>query len=98
YEVKDSWFIGNGGNKVKVNGFTGDGTFFYAATDEGLKRVAVNSNNPANYFNWQVLSGSNGLSNGPCQNVLSVAGKVFVQKNDSLSAFNNNSWITFYTE
>ncbi|MEI9810006.1 MAG: hypothetical protein WDO16_20245 [Bacteroidota bacterium] len=39
YEVKDSWFIGNGGNQVKVNGVTSDGTFFYAATDEGLKRA-----------------------------------------------------------
>ncbi|MBL7749407.1 MAG: hypothetical protein JNM19_18345, partial [Chitinophagaceae bacterium] len=28
YEVKDSWFIGNGGNPVKVNGVTSDGTFF----------------------------------------------------------------------
>ena len=53
YEVKDSWFIGNGGNQVKVNGFTSDGTFFYAATEEGLKKVPMNSPNPANYANWQ---------------------------------------------
>ena len=39
HEIKDSWFIGNGGNKVKVNGFTSDGTFFYAATEEGLTRT-----------------------------------------------------------
>ena len=39
YEVKDSWFIGNGGNQVKVNGFTSDGSFFYAATEEGLKKA-----------------------------------------------------------
>lgn len=38
YEVKDSWFIGNGGNYVKVNGFTSDPGFFYAATEEGLKK------------------------------------------------------------
>ena len=43
YEIKDSWLIGNGGNNVKVNGFTSDGNFFYAATDEGLKRAAINS-------------------------------------------------------
>ena len=36
YEVKDSWFIGNGGNQIKVNGFSSDGSFFYAATEEGL--------------------------------------------------------------
>jgi hypothetical protein len=30
YEVKDSWFIGNNGGQVKVNGFTADNSFFYA--------------------------------------------------------------------
>jgi len=96
YEIKDSWFIGSGGSKIKVNGFTSDGTFFYAATEEGLKREAVNSNNPASYSNWQLLNGSNGLSNGSCQNVLSIQGKMIVQKNDSLFVFNNNSWSLFY--
>ena len=38
YEVKDSWIIGTGGNQVKVNGFTSDGSFYYAATEEGLKK------------------------------------------------------------
>ena len=28
YEVKDSWFIGNNGGQVKVNGFTADNSFF----------------------------------------------------------------------
>ena len=64
YEVKDSWFIGNGGNQVKVNGFTSDGTYFYAATEEGLKKVARNSPNLANYSNWQTVSGGNGLTAG----------------------------------
>ena len=64
YEVKDSWFIGNGGNQVKVNGFTSDGIFFYAATEEGLKKAAINATNLANYTNWQLVSGTNGLSAG----------------------------------
>ncbi len=37
YEIKDSWFISNSGSYVKVNGFTSDAGFFYAATEEGLK-------------------------------------------------------------
>jgi Two component regulator propeller len=98
YEVKDSWFIGNGGNPVKVNGFTSDGTFFYAATEEGLKKVPMNSPNPANYTNWQVVSGSNGLSAGACKNVLNVQNKIVVQKNDSLFVQNGTTWILFYTD
>jgi hypothetical protein len=98
YEVKDSWFIGNGGNQVKVNGFTSDGAFFYAATEEGLKRAAINSANLANYANWQLISGGNGLSNGACQNVLNLSNKIIVQKNDSLFVLNGTAWSLFYRD
>ena len=56
YEVKDSWFIGNSGGQVKVNGFVAANSFFYAASDEGLKRTAINTVDPANYLNWQTLA------------------------------------------
>jgi Two component regulator propeller len=98
YEVKDSWFIGNGGNQVKVNGFASDGTFFYAVTEEGLKKAAINSTNPASYVNWQLLSGNNGITAGACQNVLTLSNKIIVQKNDSLFVLNNNTWSLLYTD
>ena len=41
YEIKDTWLIGNGGNQVKVNDFTSDLQFFYAATEEGLKKNCI---------------------------------------------------------
>jgi hypothetical protein len=98
YEVKDSWFIGNGGNQVKVNGFTSDGNFFYAATDEGLKKAAINATNLANYANWQTVSGNNGLSGGVCKNVLNVQNRIVLEKNDSLFALNGNTWNLFYAD
>ncbi len=98
YEVKDSWFIGNSGNQVKVNGFTSDGTFFYAATEEGLKKAAMNTANLANYTNWQLVSGSNGLSSGAVKNVMMLQNKVVLQKNDSLLALNGNTWNFFYAD
>jgi hypothetical protein len=98
YEVKDSWFIGNGGNQVKVNGFTSDGTFFYAATEEGLKKAAMNATNLASYSNWQTVSGANGLSVGACRNVMTVQNKVMVQKNDSLFVQNGTTWSLLYTD
>jgi hypothetical protein len=55
YEVKDSWFIGNNGNQVKVNAVTSDAHFFYAATDEGLKQAPLNSNSLSNYTSWQLI-------------------------------------------
>lgn len=98
YEVKDTWFIGNGGNQVKVNGFTGDGTFFYAATEEGLKKAPVTAANLANYTNWQNVSGNNGLPAGACKNVMTIQGKVMVQKNDSLFVQTGTNWSLLYTD
>jgi hypothetical protein len=98
YEVKDSWFIGNGGNQVRVNGFTSDANFFYAATDEGLKKAEINITNLANYANWQTISGTNGLSTGACKNVLNVQNKVMLEKNDSLFVLNGNTWNLLYAD
>ncbi len=96
YEIKDSWFIGNGGNRVQVNGFTSDGSFFYAATEEGLKKTRENTTNPANYANWQVMGLQEGLSPGPVQNVLKLQNKIIVQKNDSLFVQNGTNWTFFF--
>lgn len=97
YEIKDSWKIGDNGNNVKVNGFTSDGSFFYAATDEGLKRIPEILN-PSNYLNWQLLSGANGLSAGACNNVVTVNNKIVVLKDDSLFVLNGNDWNLFYSD
>jgi hypothetical protein len=98
FEVKESWFIGNGGNSVKVNGFTSDGSFFYAATEEGLKRAAINSANLADYLNWQLLSGTNGLLAGPCRNVVTAGSKLVTLKDDSVFIFNGNNWDLLYSD
>ena len=96
YEIKDSWLIGDGGNQVKVNGLTSDGLYFYAATDEGLKKAPIIAPNLADYNNWQSVSGANGLFAGGCQNVLNVQDKIIVQKNDSLFALNGSTWNLLY--
>jgi hypothetical protein len=96
YEVKDTWFIGNNGGQVKVNGFTADNSFFYAATDEGLKRATTAD--PANYLNWQNLGGLNGLASGICNDVVNVSNKIFVLKDDSVFVQNGNNWNLFFAE
>ena len=98
YEIKDTWIIGNTGNQTKVNGFTADANYFYAATDEGIKRVNIGSNNLANYKYWMNLSGSNGLPGGSFNNVINCSNAIIAQKNDSLFMLNNNSWAPFYAD
>ncbi|MEP6725814.1 MAG: two-component regulator propeller domain-containing protein [Bacteroidota bacterium] len=98
YEVKDTYTIGATGNAVKINGLTADGGFFYAATEEGLKRAPISNVNLADYRNWQLLSGSNGLSQGACSNVLTVQNKIIAQTNDSLFVLNGSTWSLLYAD
>lgn len=98
YEVKDTYVIGNTGNYTKVNGFTAGAGFFYAATEEGLKKAPIATINLADYQNWQLLSGSNGLNAGACKDVLNLQNKIIAQKDDSLFVLNGNSWGFFYTD
>ncbi|RYZ26490.1 MAG: hypothetical protein EOO10_15400 [Chitinophagaceae bacterium] len=96
YEVKDSWFIGASGGYVKVNSFVKANGFFYAATEEGLKRTSVSTVSPANYQSWQNLAGSNGLSVAPAKGVVALQNKVVVLQNDSLFVENATNWNLFF--
>lgn len=98
YEISDTWTIGNNGAQVKVNGFTSDGTSYYAATDEGLKSIAVNSPNPSDYSNWQMRNGANGLTPGAVNDVVVCSGKVVARKGDSLFLLNGATWSLLYTD
>lgn len=98
YEIKDTWVIGNNGLQTGVSGFTQLNSFFYAATDEGLKQIDINNPAPTNFANWQNISGINGLSNGALQNVLSVNGQLVVHKNDSLLIQSGNVWKLLYRD
>lgn len=95
-EIKDSWFIGGNGNFIKTNAFTKSNNFFYAATDEGLKKISATNNNPADFSKWQNLSGVNGLSSSASKSVVNLSGKVVVLQNDSLFVENGASWNLFF--
>ncbi|MBE9469259.1 MAG: T9SS type A sorting domain-containing protein [Bacteroidetes bacterium] len=51
-EIKDTYFIGEGGSSVKVFDMTFDGSYLYAATQNGLYQADINSPNLLNYQNW----------------------------------------------
>lgn len=97
FEVLSSWFIGASGSYVKTNGFTKSNGFFYAATEEGLKRIATNNSNPADFRNWQNLSGSNGLAAAPARVVVSFNNKTIVLQNDTLFVDNGGTWSRFFS-
>ncbi len=95
-EIRETWFIGNNGDHVRINGFVKSNGFFYAATEEGLKRIASNHNNPADFNNWTNLSGSNGLPAAPVKAVVEYNNKTIALLNDTLYVENGGNWDLFF--
>jgi ligand-binding sensor domain-containing protein len=98
YDVKDTYIIGNNGSKIKVNAITSDGNYFYAATAEGVKKAPANGANLADFRNWELISGTNGLPAGAVQTVASVQNNILVVKNDSLWMQAANNWRFLYRD
>lgn len=96
YEVKDTYIIGDGGNKIRVNAATVTNAFFYAATTEGVKKAAVNTANLADYRNWQ--PDNNGLTAGEVQSVVSLSNNTIALKNDSLFILSGTNWNFLYRD
>lgn len=95
-EIRESWFIGDNGGNVKVNAFVKNNNFFYAATEEGLKKIATTSSNPADFTKWQKVSGTNGLPGNAARSVAVLNGKTIALQNDSLFIENGTSWSLFF--
>jgi len=97
YEVRDTWRIGNGGGYTRVNSFVSDNQFFYAATEEGLKKINLSGSNPSDFNNWQLVSGNNGLPAGECKKIMMVQDVPVAWMNDSLFVQSGGSWNFLYT-
>ena len=98
YEVKDTYIIGSSGSKIKINAVTADITSLYAATKEGLKKAALITPNLSDYRNWQLISGTNGLSAGEAEQVTILNNQVIVVKQDSLFIQTGNNWNFIYAD
>ena len=96
HQVKDTYIIGTGGEKVRVNAITHNDGFFYAATEEGVKRATAINTNLADFRNWQAVA--DGLTEGPVQSVAAVQNTVFALKNDSLFRLNQTNWEFLYED
>lgn len=95
-ETADTWFIGAGGSFTPVYGLAEAGSFFYAATAEGIKKAPVTGTNLADYRVWQNISGTNGLSNGPVREIIKTGSALLALKNDTVFSFQSNSWQRWY--
>ena len=51
-EIKDTYFIGEGGSMLGVNDIETDGAYLYAATNEGILKAVLKGTNLADFRNW----------------------------------------------
>lgn len=89
YEIKDTWIIGNAGRQISINAFTENNQFYFAASDEGIKRIAKAGIDPANFQNWDNISGP---SNGAISYIGFINDQLIITKNDSIFLQENNQW------
>lgn len=97
-EIKDTWLIGNNGAFVKTNMVVIDNGYYYAATEQGLKRTPVAGSNPADFQQWQLVSGSNNLPVGATKGIISVQNKLFALVHDSVYIQNGTNWSLLYAD
>ncbi|MEI6123797.1 MAG: two-component regulator propeller domain-containing protein [Bacteroidota bacterium] len=91
-EIKDTYYIGPGGNPIDVLDLTCDGNKFYAATDNGIYVANLNGSNLANYANWtkdMVLPNADAKYN--C--IVAFKNKIFT--NLQVAAFNQDTVFVF---
>lgn len=55
-EIRDTYFIGNQGEALKVNQITVDDTYIYAATDQGIRRGELDDPFLIDYNSWEIIT------------------------------------------
>lgn len=99
-EVKDTYFIGEGGSSIAVNDIETDGQFFYAATDKGILKADVNGSNLLDYKNWNKIEAIP-HSNNKFSQLAIHAGKLVANytpdeyNQDELYILNGNNWSSY---
>jgi len=55
-EFKDTYIIGDGGYEIRINSIAIDNDYIYAATEFGIRKAPINSNQLPNYAIWERIS------------------------------------------
>lgn len=97
-EIGDAWVLGNGGASVKVSSVVKATNYVYAATAEGLKKAPAAGVNLADYRNWSVLSGTNGLPAAAPSLVLETHDTLLVQVGNTLYRGAGDQFSVLYTD
>ncbi|BDX37726.1 ABC transporter substrate-binding protein [Tenuifilaceae bacterium CYCD] len=95
-EVKDTYFLGDGGNNLKINNLTVFNNQFWAATENGLMSASVSDPLLVNYARWSHATNFTNPSNN-CIGVTATSDVLFAMEsveasNDVVWRYDGNAW------
>ncbi len=96
-EIKDSYYIGPNGTAINVNSLTADGSFFYAATDNGIYKADINDPQIFIYSAWN-KDMTIPDPNGTFTSIVSFSNKILAVEsnvrgnNDTIWEYTNSAW------
>lgn len=99
-EVKDTYYIGDNASQIRVNDMCYDGNSLFAATEAGVFRADINSDNLLDYKNWEWQS-SLPNATGEYSHAVVVEGEAMVSYsgsgwwNDAVYRFDGSGWNRF---
>ncbi len=102
-EIKDTYFIGDGGTSVVVNDVEADDNYFYAATDNGILKAERTEENLQDYSNWTKVNDIM-HSNGKFSHLALHMGKLIANYTpegwyeDEMYVLNGGTWQSYLTE
>ena len=105
HEIKDTYYIGDEGVQVVVLDMAFDGTYLYAATDEGIFKADINASNLQDFHNWVKVE-TIPHPDGQFDQVESLNGDIIAsykyqqgdEKRNELYRKSGNTWTRFHPE
>ncbi|MDF1573653.1 MAG: two-component regulator propeller domain-containing protein [Bacteroidales bacterium] len=80
-EISETYLIGDNGQTLKVNQLSSDGSYLYAATDQGIRRALLSDPFLVDYNAWELLTDIPG-SGGAFGSVACFENHVFASSDD----------------
>ncbi len=104
YEITDTYYIGEGGDPLKVNQVASNGTYIYAATENGIRRAIVTNPFLIDFNSWEKITDIPN-ADGAFLGISAFNGRVWAIYNDPLGIqdklyYYDNNWMEYsqYTE
>ncbi len=101
-EISNTYIIGSSGGQVKVHATSLDNSSIYAATDEGIKSVPLNSPNLQSFSSWHLYASAEGIPASSASYVTCYNQKTYAvikgsgTAGDTLYELSNGIWSVKY--